>query len=132
MMFFPHCTCFLWTHPHLAPNKTLRNLLCFSSRYENYSWSKKNLTNDWKIIIEYWEQPRCLRTSVVCSKQQLEVWGCGSSATPRKLCSFYPRLSWKTVLPALNLPQNCYIMTIGSSTSTYTLPEKKSLQSDKI
>ena len=40
----------------------------------------------------------------------------GNSATPRKLCNFYPRLSLETVFPALKLPQNCYIMNIGSPT----------------
>ena len=31
---------------------------------------------------------------------------------PRKTCNFYPHLRLQ-VFPALNLPQNCYIMTLG-------------------
>ena len=40
----------------------------------------------------------------------------GSSATPGKLCNFYPHLRSQTVFPALNLPKNCYITTIVSPT----------------
>ena len=44
------------------------------------------------------------------------VWDGGSSPTPGKLCNFYPHLRLQIVSSALNLPQNCYIMTIASST----------------
>ena len=37
--------------------------------------------------------------------------GGGSSATPGKVCSFYPHLNLEAVFPALN--QNCYMMNIA-------------------
>ena len=42
--------------------------------------------------------------------------GGGSSVTPGKLCNFYPHLSLPAAFPALNVPQNFYIMTFGSPT----------------
>ena len=44
------------------------------------------------------------------------VWGSGSGPTPGKLCNFYPHLRLQIASSALNLLQNCYIMTIASST----------------
>ena len=54
------------------------------------------------------------------------VWGGGSSTTPGKLCNFYPHLRLQIVFPALNMPQNFYIMTIASSTLPYNLPKYES------
>ena len=62
----------------------------------NLSLKLKNLINDWEIIIEIGKnlsKTRCQLASVVCSKKQLGVWGGGSSATPGKLCNFYPHLT---------------------------------------
>ena len=49
-------------------------------------------------------------------KNSWEVWSGGNSATPRKICNFYPHLTLQKVFSTFNLPQNCYIMTIGSPT----------------
>ena len=38
---------------------------------------------------------------------------------PRKTCNFYPHLRLQKVFPALNLPQNCYIMTLGCPYPAY-------------
>ena len=77
--------------------------------------------SDWEIIIAYWgESERSETLANKCrllQKKQLVVWGGDSSLTPGKRCSFYHHLSFQNVFPALNLPLNCHIMAIGSSTT---------------
>ena len=43
-------------------------------------------------------------------------WGSGVVAAAKPQENFYPHLRLQTVFPAINLPQNCYIMTIASPT----------------
>ena len=70
---------------------------------------------DWENVIIYWEkseQSKTLANKCGWFQNQLGVCCAGSGITPRKSCNFYLHLSLKTVLPALKLPQNCYIMNI--------------------
>ena len=73
------------------------------------------MINDSEIIIAWWEKSE---KNDLFGKAAGGFGGVGSLAIPEKLCSVYPLqyLTLKTVFPVINLPQSCYVMTIGSST----------------
>ena len=84
---------------------------------------------------------------MVCSKNSWGVRVVAVVQFQEKLGIFTLIKAWK-VFPELKLPENCYIMNIGSPTDPmyiyiyntyiyiyiyiYTLPERQSSQSDKI
>ena len=114
-------TRFLWTHL-LRSKPIINDLLRFNSRYwdlfSTYHWSKKNLINDWEIIIVYWEESEL--SKAFANKFGLLQKTTGSLGSWQQ-CSFR-----KT----LHLQQNCYIMTTGFSTQ-HMHPVWKT-QSDKM
>ena len=58
MLFVLQFYTLFYEHIHLCPKRSLR--ICFSHRCKDliraYPWSKKDLINDWEIIIAYWEE----------------------------------------------------------------------------
>ena len=65
-----------------------------------------------------------IRKQVCFVSKALRIWGGGSSGDPGKPCSFYPYLSLGTVFSALKVPQNWFIMNIGSPTHRIYLAYK--------
>ena len=93
----------------------LSSLYSFDFICSSLVWIE-NLVDYYGILGRLWVK-RAVREQVwFVPENSWVVWLGGCSASPGKLCNFYPHLSLITVFPALKVPQNYYIMTSGSST----------------
>ena len=90
-LIFTH---FLWTHL-LRSKLIINDLLRFNSRcwdlFSAYHWSKKNLINDWEIIIVYWEESE--RSKALANKFGLLQKTTGSLGSWQQ-CSFRKTLQF--------------------------------------
>ena len=93
----------------LGPNQSLRNLLCFSFRCEDfirtYPWRKKK-SDQWLgnydcVLGKIWVKRGDHKQVWFFLKNNWGVWEGGSSANTEKIYIFYPHLSLEKLFPVL-------------------------------
>ena len=97
-----------YEHIQIGLNQSLRNLSCFSSKCKDLiracRWRKKF----WSMIgkaLSHIKKNLCNAGHYHVRFVPRNSWGFdgGNSATPGKLCNFYPQWSLRKVFPALDL-----------------------------
>ena len=113
MLLIPHFLLAFYELIHLCPNQSLRNLLCFTSRWEDliraYLRSKKKScqrSRKFYILGKTWANRGASKQMWFVPKNSEGFWVLAAVQTLEN-CNFYPHLSLKTVFPSPKLPQNC-------------------------